>query len=278
MNVYQIVTERIIEKLQNGVIPWVKPWQTVQAQNFITKKPYHGVNAWLLYGEGSPYWITYKQAAKLGNVIKKEELGKYQIVTFWSIGKKLDSNGIEKKTFILRFYKVYNLNQTTLELPETVKHIPIQSACEIVEKMQDKPLILSKDQARAYYSPLLDVVNMPKMESFKSIEGYHATLFHELAHATGHAKRLNRETLTKSEGFASESYSKEELIAELASAMLCSKAGIQKTLDNSASYIQNWIKALQGDSKMIVSASSKAEKVVKYILNEKDEPLETTEA
>lgn len=277
MNVYQIVTEKIIEKLQNGVIPWVKPWQTVQAQNYITKKPYNGINKWLLYGIGSPYWITYKQAAKLGNVIKKEELGKYEIVTFWSIGKKLDSNGLEKNTFILRFYKIYNLNQTTLPTPENIKHVPIQPACDIVEKMQEKPLIVNKD-SRAYYSPTLDVVNMPQMSDFKTIEGYHATLFHELAHSTGHSKRLNRDTLTQSKGFASESYSKEELIAELTSAMLCSKAGIQKTIDNSASYIQNWIQALKGDSKMIVSASSKAEKAVKYILNEKEEALETTEA
>lgn len=268
MNVYQIVTDRIIEQLKKNDVPWLKPWQTKFAQNYVTRKEYNGLNRWLLYGYGkTPYWITYNQAQKLGNVIKREELGKYQIVTFWKIGAKKQDDGTDKKTFILLYHKVYNLSQTTLGLPDDDKQ-PIKQACEIVDKMPNKPLIVNKDYNRAFYSPSLDIVNVPEMRNFNSVEGYHATLFHELAHATGHATRLNREGIAKAESFGTNSYSKEELIAELASAFLCAKSGIQKTVENSANYIANWLKALENDSKLIVSASSKAQKACEYILNE----------
>lgn len=266
MNVYQIVTERIIEQLEKQNIPWLKPWNTPFAKNFVTKREYNGLNRWLLYGYGkTPYWITYKQAAKLGNVIKREELANYQIVTFWKIGTKRQEDGTDKKTFILLYHKVYNLSQTTLELPKDEKE-PIKSACDIVDGWKDKPLIVHKDFSRAFYSPSLDVVNVPELKHFATSEGYHATLFHELAHATGSAKRLDREGI-KSVSFGSETYSKEELIAELASAFLCASCGIQKTIENQTAYLKGWLNALKGDSKLIVSASSKAQKACEMILN-----------
>lgn len=119
---------------------------------------------------------------------------------------------------------------------------------------------------RASYSPTSDVVSMPGKETFLSSEGYYATYFHELAHSTGHASRVGPELFDSPAYFGSESYSKEELIAEMSSAMLCGVTGISPvTLQNSAAYLKGWISVLKGDSKLMVTAASAAQKTADYI-------------
>jgi antirestriction protein ArdC len=290
-NVYEIVTAKIIEQLESGVCPWRKPW-TVQAPvNLVSQKPYRGINPFLLapQGYGSRYWLTFNQATKLGGHIKKGS--KSSIVTFWNIGKEKlikDSEGNERKTkpFLLRFYQIFNLEQTEgiadkLGLGKSSPIVPSIEACEkLVSEMPNSPSI--HQDYRAYYRPSNDSVGMPARSSFESPETYYSTLFHELTHSTGHASRVGREGIEQLNSFGSESYSREELVAELGAAMLCGVTGIAPaTLDNSAAYLQSWIERLKGDSRLIVSAASAAQKAADFIRGtsvETTETAETTEA
>lgn len=150
---------------------------------------------------------------------------------------------------------------------------PIESAEEIVKGMPNPPAF--EQDARAAYIPSKDTVTMPSRTAFQSQAEYYSTLFHELVHSTGHAKRLGREGLEKLQPFGSEDYSKEELVAEMGSAMLCGVAGIdQSTLANSAAYLKTWIERLKSDSRLVVSAASAAQKAADYIRGEsaKDSP------
>ena len=116
---------------------------------------------------------------------------------------------------------------------------------------------------------------MPSKTAFHSQAEYYSTLFHELTHSTGHAKRLGREGIEKIQPFGSEDYSKEELLAEMGSAMLCGVAGIeQATISNSAAYLHSWISRLKADSRLVVSAARAAQEAADYIRgeSEKDSP------
>jgi antirestriction protein ArdC len=121
----------------------------------------------------------------------------------------------------------------------------------------------------AYYVPKEDLVNLPPIETFKTTEGFVATKFHEYGHSTGHESRLNRPGIMAVAAFGGEEYSFEELVAELTSAYLCAKNGIDNTLENSSAYIQNWLKALSDDKTMLMKASGKAVAAVEYILANK---------
>ena len=125
---------------------------------------------------------------------------------------------------------------------------------------------------KAYYSPTFDLIHLPLIEQFTRAEEYYSTAFHEATHSTMKESRCNRQEDRKGKlvAFGSEEYSKEELVAEIGSANILNLLGIETdhSFQNSTAYIQSWIKALRNDVKMIVSASSKAEKATKYILNE----------
>jgi antirestriction protein ArdC len=276
-SVYQIVTEQIIKQLESGVAPWRKPWRTEPPCNLVSGKPYRGVNPFLLAPQGydSRYWLTFNQANRLGGHVRKGE--KSSIVTFWKIGTEktvVDADGNERKSrsFLLRFYRVFNVEQTEgiadkLGIGKASPRIPNLDQCDaIVARMPNLPRI--EQDGKAWYRPSRDVVGMPSRNAFESAEAYYATLFHELTHSTGHSSRVGREGIETLNSFGSELYSKEELVAEMGSAMLCGVTGIEPaTIANSASYLQSWIDALRGDSKLIISAASAAQKAADYILN-----------
>jgi antirestriction protein ArdC len=278
-SVYEIVTSRILAELEKGEIPWRKPWRTLPPANLISKKPYRGINVFLLAlaGYGSQYWLTYRQAQALGGNVRKGEHGTK--IVFWKFDtfetETADGETEERKSAFLRYYTVFNLEQTEglkalLALPPA---FPIESAEEIVKGMPNPPAF--EQDAQAAYIPSRDTVTMPSRTAFESQAEYYSTLFHELTHSTGHAKRLAREGFDTPQKFGSESYSKEELIAEMGSAMLCGIAGIgQATISNSAAYLQSWIKRLKADSRLVVSAASAAQKAADYIRGEsaKDSP------
>jgi antirestriction protein ArdC len=278
-SVYEIITSRIVEELQKGQIPWRKPWKTLPPANLISKKPYRGINVFLLalQGYGSQYWLTFNQAKQLGGNVRKGEHGSK--IVFWKFdsyeSETADGETEQRKSAILRYYTVFNLEQTEglkalLTLPPA---FPIQSAEEIVKGMPNPPAF--EQDARAAYVPSRDVVTMPSRTAFDSQAEYYSTLFHELTHSTGHAKRLAREGFDTPQKFGSESYSREELIAEMGSAMLCGVAGIeQSTPANSAAYLKAWVARLKADSKLVISAASAAQKAADYIRGEsaKDSP------
>jgi antirestriction protein ArdC len=271
-SVYQIVTKQVIKQLESGVAPWRKPWRTDVPMSLASLKPYRGLNILLLASQGyaSRYWLTFNQAAKLGGQVKKGEHG--TIVSFWKVGEyEKKDTGEKHDSFLLRYYHVFNLEQTQgiakklgLDKPET--RLPSIETCEqIVAKMPQRPRIEGSNAA--WYRPLTDTVGMPHKQKFDTPEAYYATLFHELAHSTGHPSRVGREGIENVNSFASESYSKEELVAEMSSAFLCGVSGISPAaIGQSVSYLQAWITRLKGDSRLLLSAASAAQKASDFIL------------
>jgi antirestriction protein ArdC len=274
VDVYQIVTDRIIGMLEDGVVPWNKPWATGSEapMNLVSKKAYRGVNVWLLScaGYASPYWVSYKQATEMGGQVRKGE--KSTPVVYWKMFETLDKATGEKKTIpMLKYYSVFNVSQCdnlkypTPEELEKIDFNPIEEAEKIVANMPKKPTILHGEQ-QAYYNRSSDFVNMPQKETFDKVENYYSVLFHELTHATGHENRLGRLQNDVSR-FGDACYAKEELVAEMGASFLCATAGIvDRTIDNSAAYIASWLKRLKNDKKLVVSASAKAHQSTDFIL------------
>ncbi len=283
-SVYEIITERIIKQLESGVAPWRKPWTCQTPANLITQKEYRGLNVFALASQGFPsrFWLTFNQATKLGGKIRKGE--KSSLVIFWNVGDEQETTTPEgrkesSRPFLLRYYSVFNFSQTEgIDIPasllqETRTNDPIAACEQIVARMPNPPAFQQSD--KAWYSPSSDVVGIPARGLFDSSEGFYAAEFHELGHSTGHPKRLHRESFDNPAHFGSESYSKEELIAEMTAAMLCGIAGIeQKTIENSAAYLKTWIARLKSDSRLLVSAASQAQKAADLIQGKTTAPQE----
>lgn len=277
-SVYEIITERIIEQLENGVIPWQKPWNGTHsgAYNRISNKPYSLLNQMILKHDGE--YATFKQWSDLGGKIRKGE--KSEVVTFWKIQPIEEENEDGEKVIrqipILKYFNVFHISQVDEVEPKEQLKIsdlePIEEAEKIkTEYMNREHLkIFEKVTNDAFYLPIQDYIQVPCKEQYQDIEEFYSTLFHEMIHSTGHKNRLNRPDMQGIVRYGSEKYSKEELTAELGSAMIINILGIEteKSFKNSSGYIQDWLQVLKNDNKFIVSASSKAEKAVKYILNE----------
>jgi antirestriction protein ArdC len=277
--VYQVITDRVIALLQQGTVPWQKPWQGAELapQNLVSRKPYRGVNVFLLHAMHytSPFWLTFKQAQELGGHVRKGE--KACPVVFWK-WLDVERDGDKERVPFLRYYSVFNVAQCEgieAHVPSATgpkrEHSPVEAAERIVADMPKRPLI-KHGQAQAFYHPSDDFVGMPSPEQFRSGEGYYSVLFHELTHSTGHESRLARKGVAGSEGqwsaFGSQSYSKEELVAEMGAAFLCGQAGIvERTIENSASYIANWLSKLKDDAKLVVQAAAQAQKAADFILD-----------
>lgn len=300
------IFEQVKETLLNGIkakgLEWFKPWKNANGLietpiNRTSGKPYHGMNVFFLnahmdfYGYESNEWLTYKQAQGLGGQVRKGE--KSVQVYFWKVGVvstqsnkyyNSESDALKagepkdklKKTFTLRTYRVFNITQCDdiepRNKPEpkpsnTNTFKPIEKAEEIVVGWENCPTIRHKGN-RAFYMPSMDFVQMPKPEQFVDADSYYKTLFHELVHSTGHESRLSRKGVTSCDGFGSEVYSMEELVAESGSMVLSEICGLQpKHADNSVAYIKGWTKRIkETPAKAIVSALTQSSKAVEYIL------------
>lgn len=288
-NVYEIVTNRIVEEMSKGIIPWQRPWHGVNdlAISYETRKPYSLLNQLILGRPGE--WLTFNQIKALGGSVKKG--AKAGMVTFYKVTPKkveetlTNDEGEEiteektKLSFILRYYNVFHIDdcegiQSKMGKTPVVENKPIDCAEKVIGEYLERESSLnfqSRKSNRAYYSPSEDAVVVPLLEQFKTTEQYYSTTFHELVHSTGHHTRLDRKSGMKS-FFGNEEYSKEELVAEIGSAMICGTLGFEtkKTFKNSIAYLQNWIQVLKNDKKMIVLAATAAEKAAKFILNEKE--------
>lgn len=277
MNVYQIVTDRIIEELKKGYIPWQKPWMSMRLQsgayNRITKRPYSILNQLLLQHEGE--YATIRQWNQLGGKIKKGS--KAEIVVFWKLQEFQEEreNGEveEKKVPLLRYYRVFHISTvdgvTPLSRPEPEEVLGIEAGDKVIREYADREHVLIREEYtdEAYYSPSRDQIVIPDKQQYKDIHEFYSTAFHEMVHSTGHKTRLDRDMSQNI--FGSEDYSKEELIAEIGSAMLMCTVGIdtKQSFRNSAAYMQGWLRQIQKDERLVVSAAGKAEKAVGYILD-----------
>ena len=276
-NVYQMITDRIIAELEKGVIPWAKPWTGVRsgAYSRSTGRPYSILNQMILGKPGE--YLTFNQVRQAGGTVRKGE--KAAFVVFWKplpvTEKTKDGKEVTTIVPFLRFFNVFHIDQCENVEPK-YKETDLKPADPIAEAesvidgyVQRSGVRLIKEKSdRAYYSPTFNEVHLPLIEQFPQIAEYYSTAFHELTHSTGHKKRLDR--LTATAHFGNEEYSKEELVAEIGAASLMNTVGIetQASFKNSAAYVGNWLTALRNDSRLIVSAASKAEKAVKMILGE----------
>jgi antirestriction protein ArdC len=286
--VYQLVTDRIVELLEQGVVPWRKPWYTAGVpMNMVTKRPYRGVNIVLLASCNYEHnlFLTWDQIQVLGGSVLKGERG--HLVVFTKMLSKEVNNGteitIEKKSF-LRYYKVYNVSQCkgipTELIPQfgTDEQSSIEQCETVLNEFKTIPIIKHKENS-AFYVPQEDYINMPKKKTFNELEAYYGVLFHELIHSTGHSSRLNRKEVMENKEYGSDKYSFEELTAEMGSCYLSSYTGIadDARMSNSAAYIEAWIKKLQDDNRIIIKAASAAQKAVDYILNNLEEVVPVPE-
>lgn len=281
-NIYEEITNRLLAEMEKGVIPWHKPWTcTDGAVSHANGRPYSLINQAML-GYGGE-WLTFTQIKKEGGSIRKGEKSRW--VVFWKMYEKEKTKADGTKVIdvipILRYYHVWEIAQcdgTERKYDPTQgrpKIEPIVAAENIVNGYRDREQIRLNihETIKAYYSPLLDEINAPQMSQYDCPAEYYSTLFHEMTHSTGHRTRLARFVGSEAvAAFGSESYSKEELIAELGAAFLVNHAGIDshKAFHNSAAYLQSWSRKLKQEPKLFVMAAGKAEAAVKYILNGKE--------
>lgn len=275
-DVFTIISNRIIELLEKGTVPWRQPWSdATYPRNMITVRPYRALNVLILasLGFANNWFLTLKQINDLGGRVKKGEHA--CPVVFWSVKEKENKeSGQKEKKRILRYYSVFNIEQC-IDIPENripdlnLNNNDAIQACEaVIDNMPLKPIIKHKGQ-KAYYDPVLDYINMPKIKSFIDSESYYVTLFHEVIHATGHQTRLNRDEVVNTNKYGSEPYSEEELVAQIGACFLASHTGCSlKHFENDVAYIDGWLKRLKSDKRFILFASSKAQKAVDYILNQ----------
>ena len=271
MDIYQVVTNRIMDQLDRGIIPWHKPWiASGSAVSHITGKPYSLLNQMLLNKPGE--YVTFKQCQAKGGKIRKGE--KASMIVLWKWLEEEDEETGEKKQIpYLRYFHVFNIGQCEGLTARHTREIPNKATADLTAEnilndyLQRSGVKLVHEQGDcAFYRPSTDSITLPLMAQFKSTAEYYGTAFHEASHSTGHKSRLDR--LEKTAFFGSEAYSKEELIAEMASCFLVNHAGLEtpSSFRNNVAYIQNWLQVLRNDKRFIVSASTKAEKAVNMIL------------
>ena len=274
MDIYAAITDRIIAQMEQGIIPWQKPWiSSGKAISHATGKPYSLLNQMLLGRPGE--YLTFRQCQEAGGKVKKGE--KSSMVVFWKwIEQEDEETGETKEVPFLRYYNVFHIDQCEGIQAKytTAAHFPdgastVETAQEIIyDYLEREGVKLTHSEGdRAFYRPSTDEILLPLRKQFVSTAEYYGTIFHELTHSTGHPSRLNR--LDKVAAFGSDVYSKEELVAEIGAAALVNHCGLESptSFRNNAAYIQNWLSVLKGDKRFIVSAAGKAEKAVNLILN-----------
>ncbi|MDY8049434.1 zincin-like metallopeptidase domain-containing protein [Paenibacillus polymyxa] len=267
--VYELVTKRILDMLAAGVAPWRQPWVVGGAVNWKTQKPYRGINAMLL---DSGEYATFKQIKESGGRVKRGE--KAQTVVFWKWLELKDKDSTEdepKKIAYLRKSAVFNIQTQCEGLQSkrqelTFQHDPIAAAEAIINGYVGGPPT-SFASGRAFYRPSTDSISVPPLQDYPKAEDYYNVRFHEMTHSTGHRERLNRPGIEQFGEFGDHNYTKEELIAEMGAAMLCATCGIDNsTIEDSASYIDNWNRKLKQEPMWIIEAARLAQKAADYIL------------
>jgi len=303
-NIYEMITNQIIEKLEKGVVPWQKPWSSHSPYpvNLTSKRNYRGINVFILYLQNlsnkynSPFWLTFNQAKKVSGYekagrfwkwtekskdpkygVKKGEKG--TMVVFWKFIEVDDTTTVSgKKTIpLLRYYTVFNVDQCNL--PEKVLakiNVNKRTESEIgtIEKAEkicaDYKIKVEHGGDRAYFDKKNDLIQLPEKTRYESDDEYYMTRFHEMIHSTGVKEKLDRESIVDASYFGDNNYSKEELIAEMGACFLAAESGINlentKMFDNTASYLSGWMKKIKDDPKLLVQAAGKAQKAVDFIL------------
>ncbi len=275
-DVYQRVTDQIIEAIERGADAWQMPWHqsTVIPHNALTGKPYRGVNILSLWAIAtannyhSGIWATYAQWQELGAQVRKGE--KSACIVFWKFRNSAEETETgeeeddKKHGPIARGYNVFNADQVDGFLLPEVPTLPPTERIESADRFFAKlPADLRHGGNRAYYSPREDFIQLPPFAVFKEAASYYAILGHEYIHWVGAPHRLHRDLKGR---FGDHSYAAEELIAELGAAFLCADLGLaNEPRPDHAAYVQNWLTVLQQDNRAIFTAASKAQAAADWL-------------
>ena len=277
MTIYETVTNRILSQLSAGQVPWRKTWKTGLPKSLSTGREYRGINI-LVLGSAeytSRYWMSFREAERQGGHVRKGE--RAMPVVYWKwrtpeeLAQRAEQTGKENVapctpfvSAVFNFDQVEGVARPADDLPPRPED-RLQVAEQMFDVMPDKPEIVHTLTAQPAYSPSLDRITLPHLSQFESADEYFSTLYHELTHASGHARRLNR--FAEAEGDRVEKYSFEELVAEFGAAFLCGFAGIQNrgTEELQASYIEGWARVFQQDNRVLVRAASAAQRAADYI-------------
>ncbi len=270
IDVYQAVTDRIIESLESGSIPWLKPWKDgnnadpSMPYNASTGRAYNGINVLLLWS--MPYesngWLTYNQAASCGGNVKKGE--KSTLVTFWQFLKEKKKGRETGRTIpMIKHFNVFNVEQCeNLENLKTIEPIVIDNT-DALTLAKNNGATVKHGGNKAFFKPSADYIQMPPQANFNESNDYDCTLLHELTHWTGHKARLERDFTGR---FGDDAYAFEELVAEMGSAFLCCSLGVQENILQHTAYLQSWLKVLKADKRAIFTAASKAKAACESLL------------
>ena len=279
-DLYQHVTDQIIASMEAGAPAWRKPWT---GDNGGAPFPcrangehYRGINVLMLWIEASekayrsPFWFTYRQAQEAGGQVRKGEKST-TVVKYGTFDREDEASGEDRKVPYLRAYCVFNADQ--------IEGLPDRYYCKPVEEARDlgteaNPIleaffsatgaeIRTSDDPQAYYKPAEDFIHMPPIATFHSAAGYYATLAHEAMHWTGHKSRLDRMARFTER----KAYAFEELIAEIGNCLACASLGLVPNFDQSAAYLQSWLRALADDKRLIFKAASEAQKAADFLFS-----------
>jgi antirestriction protein ArdC len=284
VDVYQKITDQIVSELEQGVRPWLKPWNAEHAAGRITRPlrgngiPYQGINVLMLWsaamakGYAAPIWMTFKQALEYKAHVRKGEQGSLVVYADKIIRTETDADtgeDCERAIPFMKGYTVFNVEQID-GLPERfyakdeVRGEPVQRIAHAERFFAATGAVVRHGGNRAYYSVSTDHVQMPPIEAFRDAESYYATRAHETTHWTRHPSRLDRDFGRKR--FGDEGYAMEELVAELGSAFLSADLDLTPEVrDDHAAYIASWIKVLKDDKRAIFSAASQAQRAADFL-------------
>lgn len=283
-DVYTRITDKIVADLEQGVRPWLKPWNAEHAAGRITRPlrfngtPYNGINALVLWasaeerGFAAPIWMTFRQAKELGAHVRKGEKGSLVVYANTITKNETDPETGEDEEQTIPFmkgYTVFNVEQIE-DLPPHYYAVA-EPQLDPVERNDHAERFFAETRAdirhggnQAYYAIGADYVQMPPFEAFKDAESYYATLAHEMTHWTRHKTRLDRDFGRKRWG--DEGYAMEELVAELGSAFLAADLALTpEPREDHAAYIGSWLKVLKQDKRAIFSAAAHAQKAADYL-------------
>jgi len=296
-DIYQRVTDQIVAELENGVRPWLKPWNAEHAAGRITRPlrangvAYRGINILMLWasavekGFAAPLWLTYKQAQELGGQVRKGEKGSPVVYANTITRTEQDADtgeDVERNIPFMKVYTVFNAEQVD-GLPAHFYALQ-EPALDPVARIEKAETFFAATRAdirhggnQAYYAIGEDRVQMPPFEAFRDAESYYATLAHELTHWTRHPTRLDRSFGRKKWG--DEGYAKEELVAELGAAFLSADLGLTpEPRADHASYIASWLKVLKDDKRAIFTAAAHAQRAADYLIGLQPQAEETEPA
>ena len=288
-NLQKEITQRFIDALENGCVPWIKPWKTDDTNGFpinaTNERRYRGINIPILWstavsrGFKRDRWLSYRQAQKAGGHVRRGEKGTpvifYRTIEVPKPDNKATQDDGPHVYKVARSYTLFNVEQCA-GLPKKMKGVsevssaPSERMTQVDAMVRNTGVKIRHGGAVATYMPKADIICMPPAQAFRNSKHYYSTLLHEMCHWTGHKSRLKRPGIVEDNPFGSLAYAHEELIAEIGSAFLCAEYGIQGDLRHEG-YVVDWIKEMKAKPSAIFHAAAAAQTAFQYLVQPANE-------